>query len=205
MTDADIMRGRPLDDVSPQRAILEVVGDERRSVGAVIEDALEATDADTRAVAAALDALIANGELYQPTRRTVARTHPVTDGGVSVDGIERYIDYECPECGEQYDPYMQGEKCPECGFNPSHGKDWKLAEITLNSPGPRYLIRGERLSEAVDRVEFNGFRLGLDGRAEVEYIELEIVEEDFHSTAKFFDRKRSLQTDTNRSEGGVQR
>lgn len=66
--------------------------------------------------------------------------------------------------------------------------EWKIAVITLQSPGPRYAIRLDSGAvEAVDDVEFNGFKLGLDGRAEVEYKTLEIEEEDFTYTAKFFD------------------
>jgi len=100
---------------------------------------------------------------------------------------ERKISYNCPACGSVYDPYTQGVSCPDCSNDPRSDQEWKIAEITLNSPGPRYVIRGETLSEVVDRVEFNGFRLGLDGRAEVEYLDLKIADEDFHSTAKFYD------------------
>ena len=64
--------------------------------------------------------------------------------------------------------------------------EWKLAEITLNSHGPRYFIRGENLQEVAERVEFNGMRLGLDGRAEVEYKRLEFEDEGCRSTAKFY-------------------
>lgn len=105
---------------------------------------------------------------------------------------EEYISYECPDCGAAYNPSTQDANCPECDDDPRSSREWNVAEITLNSPGPRYVIRGETLSEVVDRVEFNGFWLGLDGRAEVEYLELEIVEEDFQSTAKFYDWKGLL-------------
>lgn len=65
--------------------------------------------------------------------------------------------------------------------------EWNVAVITLQSPGPRYHIRFESgAREAVDNVEFNGFRLGLDGRAEVEYNRMEIEDNNFKSTAKFY-------------------
>ena len=85
-----------------------------------------------------------------------------------------------------------------CVSGTEHSDEWKIAEITLNQYGPQYLIRGENLDEFADRVEFNGFRLGLDGRAEVEYKRLEFEDGGFSSTAKFFDH--SLRTDNDPSE-----
>lgn len=65
---------------------------------------------------------------------------------------------------------------------------WKIAVITTQGVGPRYVIRLDTgAGEAVDNVQFNGFKLGLDGRAEVEYKRLEIEDENFTSTAKFYD------------------
>jgi len=66
--------------------------------------------------------------------------------------------------------------------------EWKIAVITLSSPGPRYVIKLDSgVVETANNVEFNGFRLGLDGRAEVEYKRLEVESRDFNSIAKFYD------------------
>lgn len=74
---------------------------------------------------------------------------------------------------------------------------WKIAVITIQSPGPRYLIRLESGGqEAVDNVQFNDFDLGLDGRAEVEYKQLEIIQDgDFSQTAKFYDHPIDTERD----------
>ena len=76
-------------------------------------------------------------------------------------------------------------------------KEWKIAVITLQSPGPRYVIRLDSgVREAVDNVRFNGFDVGLDGRAEVEYKRLEITkDDDFTHTAQFYDH--SVDTENN--------
>ena len=79
-------------------------------------------------------------------------------------------------------------KSDTCTDDIERSDEWKLAEITVQNIGPRYVIwLDSGTCELVDRVEFNGFRLGLDGRAEVEYKRLEIEDEDFTSTAKFYD------------------
>lgn len=80
--------------------------------------------------------------------------------------------------------------------NDGQSDDWKIAEITIQSPGPRYVIRLDSgAHEAVDTVEFNGFKVGLDGRAEVEYRRLDIEDEDFTSTAKFYDHAQDSDKD----------
>lgn len=74
--------------------------------------------------------------------------------------------------------------------------EWKIAVITTQPVGPRYTLRLDSgTGEAVDNVEFNGFKLGLDGRAEVEYKKLEIEDGNFTSTAKFYDKSADTETD----------
>lgn len=68
-------------------------------------------------------------------------------------------------------------------------REWKMAEITTQSLGPRYVIELDEDTKVANTVTFNGFRLGLDGRAEVEYTDLEIVDQEYPRgiTAKFRD------------------
>lgn len=73
--------------------------------------------------------------------------------------------------------------------------NWKMAKITVKSYGPRYVIRAdEEICDGdewcvAETVRFNGFKLGLDGRAEVEYTEFELTDEPYPTglTANFYD------------------
>lgn len=57
--------------------------------------------------------------------------------------------------------------------------EWKLAQIRTQDHGPRYVIGTDGDAMAADTVRFNGFKVGLDGRIEVEYTELEVTDEGY--------------------------
>ena len=80
--------------------------------------------------------------------------------------------------------------------NESTEENWRVGEITTNSHGPSYVIHlggGDeydgKQSFTVETVRFNGFTLGLDGRAEVEYREFSVTKEDYPTelTINFYD------------------
>lgn len=57
--------------------------------------------------------------------------------------------------------------------------EWKTAAITTQSHGPRYVIDSDDGTEGVDTIRFNGFKIGFNGRVELEYTDLEIGEEGY--------------------------
>jgi len=69
--------------------------------------------------------------------------------------------------------------------------EWKLAEITKQSYGPSYLIATDDDQLFADTVRFNEFQLGVDGRVEVESVELRLTDDSGRTgpVADFYDER----------------
>lgn len=73
--------------------------------------------------------------------------------------------------------------------NDTTANGWKIAEILAQDYGPRYVVDTDDETYSVDVIRFNGFRLHIDERAEVEYQSLAVTEDEYPSkaTARFYD------------------